>query len=55
MNLRDQGFRLLVCPSRKTAEWHHPSAVDCLLMAGWTDCTDMNDAQFHEFMGVTTA
>lgn len=54
MTLAAIGFRFLVCPSRVKGEWHHPTAVDVLLMAGWTDCTDMTDEQFHEFMGVTT-
>lgn len=55
MNLRDQGFRLLICPSRCKGEWHHPSGVAQLVAMGWTDCTDMNDAQFNDFMGVATA
>ncbi|WP_175585641.1 hypothetical protein [Caballeronia cordobensis] len=55
MTLAQIGFRFLVSPSRAKGEWHHRSAVAQLVAVGWTDCTDMSDVQFDEFMGVATA
>ncbi len=55
MTLAQIGFRFLVSPSRIKGEWHHASAVAQLVAVGWTDCTDMTDAQFEIFMGVATA
>ena len=52
MTLATLGFRFLMCPSRIKGEWHHPSGVAALVSAGWTDCTDLSDAQFEKFMGV---
>jgi hypothetical protein len=55
MTLAEIGFRFLMSPSRIKGEWHHASAVAQLVAVGWTDCTDMTDAQFDIFMGVATA
>lgn|GEM_PF-2396932 len=55
MSLAKLGFKYLVCPSRLKGEWHHTSGVATLIDAGWTDCTDMSDAEFDEFMGVQAA
>ncbi|WP_143756306.1 MULTISPECIES: hypothetical protein [unclassified Caballeronia] len=55
MSLAKLGFKYLVCPSRLKGEWHHTSGVATLIAAGWTDCTDMSDAEFDEFMGVQAA
>lgn len=52
MSLAKLGFKFLVCPSRIKGEWHHASGVAALVQAGWTDCTEMSDEQFDEFMGV---
>jgi len=49
-NLKDDGFRYMVNPDGKGCDWIHPLEVDS--RAGWTDCTDMDDAEFDAFMGV---
>lgn len=55
MSLAAAGFRFCVCPSRVKAVWYHPADAAEHVAAGWTDCTDMNDAEFDEFMGVAVA
>lgn len=39
-------MRFFVSPDRLTAVWRHHLEAP----AGWTDCTDMDDVQFLEFM-----
>lgn len=48
--LKAEGFRFLVNPDGKGCDWIHPAEVNT--RPGWTDCTDMNDAEFDAFMGV---
>ena len=50
-NLKEQGYRFLVSPDGKDSAWVHPAGVAEL--AGWTDCTDMDDHEFTAFMCVT--
>jgi hypothetical protein len=54
MDLRQQGNRFMVSPDQKQAEWIHPAEL-ADRAAGWTDCTDMSDAEFDAFMGVEVA
>lgn len=44
--LKEQGYRFLVSPD--DCDWIHPAEVP--KYAGWTDRTDMSDAEFDIFM-----
>ena len=48
-HLKTQGNRFMVSQDRKAADWVHPLEV-ATRAAGWTDCTDMDDAEFDAFM-----
>lgn len=54
MNLREQGFRYIVGAAPSQYGWYHPAEIthDAARFAAYTDCTDMSDAEFDEFMGV---
>jgi hypothetical protein len=47
--LKSNGCRFMVSPDGKHGDWVHPAEI-----AGrcptWTDCTDMDDADFGVFM-----
>lgn len=47
-NLKAQGFRLMVRKAGNYAAWIHPA--EAKTMVGYTDCTDMDDAEFMEFI-----
>ena len=51
MSLREQGFRFMVSPDRKQANWVHPVdvAINC---PDWIDCTEMSDDEFDAFMSI---
>lgn len=44
-------MRFLVSPDRQSAVWCHQLEV-ATRCPGWTDCTDMDDAQFDAFMKI---
>lgn len=48
MSLQEQGFRLMANKETEDARWVHPAEVSALV--GYTDCTDMDDAEFAEFV-----
>lgn len=54
MTLKDQGYRFLVREDRKASAWVHPAEITPRA-AGWTDCTDMDDAEFDAFMAAAEA
>jgi hypothetical protein len=47
VTLADAGFRFLVSKDRKLAKWVHMLEV---VEDGSTDCTDMDDDEFLEFI-----
>ena len=49
MSLKDAGFRFLVSRDRKKYDWIHPAEIEARAK-DWIDCTDMDDAEFEEFM-----
>lgn len=49
-NLKEQGFRLLANKERNAVEWVHPAEVGFPEYQGFTDCTDMDDAEFDAFI-----
>jgi len=49
-NLKEQGFRLLANKERNEVEWVHPAEVSQAKYEGFTDCTDMDDAEFDAFI-----
>lgn len=48
--LKNDGYRFMVSPSGRDANWIHPLEV-AARAPGWHDCTDMDDAEFELFMG----
>lgn len=52
-NLRAQGFRLMVRKEFEQARWVHP--IEARVMVGFTDCTDMDDMEFAEFVCTAAA
>lgn len=55
MNLKEQGFRFLISEDRKDYDWVHPSEIPGSKRADWVDCTEMTNAEFDTFMGVSVA
>lgn len=50
--LKDQGYRFCVNQENKAqGNWFHPLEAP----AGWTDATEMNDAEFDAFMSIAGA
>jgi hypothetical protein len=49
-NLKNAGYRFMVSPNGREANWIHPMEV-AARAPGWHDCTDMGDAEFEIFMG----
>ncbi|WP_171516462.1 hypothetical protein [Cupriavidus necator] len=47
--LRDEGFRFCASPDRTVFRWIFP-AEKTAIYPDWTDCTDMDDAQFEAFV-----
>lgn len=52
-NLKAQGYRLMVNSLSQRAEWVHPAVVGHYF--DYTDCTDMDDAQFAAFIAKIAA
>ncbi|MDR6393488.1 hypothetical protein [Paraburkholderia phenoliruptrix] len=53
MNLKEQGFRYLVCPDKRKSAWVHPldlSAGHFQKYADWKDCTDMSHEEFEKYI-----
>ncbi|MBV8060817.1 MAG: hypothetical protein JO253_04745 [Alphaproteobacteria bacterium] len=49
-NLKAQGFRLLANKERNAVQWVHPAQASLPQYQGFTDCTDMDDEQFGDFI-----
>lgn len=47
--LKAQGYRFMVSPNGREADWIHPLEV-VTRAPGWHDCTEMDDAEFDHFM-----
>jgi hypothetical protein len=43
------GCRFMVSPDGRSADWTHPAEI-AGRTPGWTDCTEMDDAEFNAFM-----
>jgi hypothetical protein len=43
------GLRFMLSPDGRQADWIHPAEV-ATRCPGWSDCTDMGDAEFEHFL-----
>jgi len=50
MNLKEQGFRYLVSPDKKKADWVHPAEIVRGGFGDWKDCTDMSDEELDRYI-----
>jgi hypothetical protein len=47
--LKSNGYRFMVSPTGREADWIHPAEIS-VRVPDWTDCTDMDDVEFDLFM-----
>ena len=50
MTLQEQGFRYMVSADKDRFGWAHPADVEDRKLQGYTDCTDMTDAELEAFV-----